>query len=273
MASIGKIVKTMVLTAVLVALFFPIYLMIENSFTPALAFLKVPPDLLPYDFTLANYKKLFAIPLLGRWAINSLVIVVAIVSIGLVTSCAAGYVFAYAKGKVFRYLFWAMLSPMFVTSFVLIISRFLVIRFLHINGTMAVILMPLFWPTGIYLSRNYFQAIPASLLESARIDGANEVTILMRVVLPVSQPLVGACVAFLGMGAMGDYIWAHLNLRSPAMKTYLVGLIQSTMEIYAVKNIGYNLAVGVMLFIPYLIVFSLSSRYFITGLTMGALKE
>ena len=268
-----RVVKSIILAAVMVALLFPIYLMVENSFTPAVAFLKSPPDLLPYQFTMANYQRILRIPLLGRWALNSVVIVVSIVGIGLVVNCAAGYVFAYSKEKVFRILFWAMLSPMFVSAYVLIISRFLVIRFLHVNGMMAVILMPLFWPTGVFLSKNYFQAIPISLVESARMDGASEVSILRRIVLPLSKPLVGACVAFLGMAAMGDYIWAHLNLKSPAMKTYLVGLMQSTMEVYAVKNIGYNLAVGVMLFIPYLIVFSLSSKYFIAGLTTGSLKE
>jgi len=252
---------------------FPIYLMVENSFTPAVAFLKVPPDLLPYQFTWANYQRIFRLPLLGRWSLNSLIIVVSIVGLGLIINCAAGYVFAYSNAKVFRILFWAMLSPMFVSGYVLIISRFLVIRFLHVSGTLAVILMPLFWPTGIFLSKNYFQAIPISLVESARMDGASEVSILRMIVLPLSKPLVGACVAFLGMAAMGDYIWAHLNLKSPAMKTYLVGLMQSTMEIYSVKNVGYNLAVGVMLFIPYLIVFSLSSKYFIAGLTTGSLKE
>lgn len=269
----ASIIKAAVLTVIMIVMLFPIYLMVENSFTPSIAFLKVPPDLLPYQFTMANYQRIFNIPQLGRWVFNSLYIIVAIVIVGLITNCAAGYVFAYAKHKIFKYLFWAMLSPMFVTGFVLIISRFLVIRYLHISGALSVILMPLFWPTGIYLSKNYFQSIPSSLLESARMDGASEVTILRKVILPVSKPLIGACIAFLGMGAMGDYIWAHLNLRSPLQKTYLVGLLQSTMEVYAVKNIGYNLAVGVMLFIPYLIVFSLSSKYFIGGLTGGAIKE
>jgi ABC-type glycerol-3-phosphate transport system permease component len=270
---VGKVVKTVVLAAIMIAMLFPIYLMVENSFTPAMAFMKVPPELLPYQFTLANYQKVFALKFLGRWVVNSLFIVVSIVVVGLVTNCAAGYVFAFSKQRWAKVLFWSMMTPMFVTRFVLIISQFLVIRYLHISGTLAVILMPLFWPTGIYLSRNYFQSIPISLIESARMDGASELTVLLRVVMPVSKPLVGASVAFLGMAAMGDYIWAHLNLQIPAMKTYLVGLLQSTMEVYAVKNIGYNLAVGVMLFIPYLIVFSLSSRYFITGLTGGAMKE
>jgi len=267
---VASVVKTVVLAVIMIAMLFPIYLMVENSFTPATVFLKVPPDIIPYEFTMANYNKLFALPLLGRWALNSLVIVGAIVAVGLLTNCAAGYVFAYAKG--FEWLFWAMLSPMFVSGYVLIISRFLVTRFLHITGPLAVILMPLFWPTGIYLAKNYFKSIPSSLLESARMDGASEMTILLRIVMPVAKPLIGACVAFLGMAAMGDYIWAHLNLTTPASKTYIVGLIQSTLEVYAVRNIGYNLAVGVMLFIPYLIVFSLSSKYFVKGL-QGAVKE
>jgi len=270
---VGRFFKAAILGIFMVVMLLPIYLMVENSFTPASVFLKVPPDLFPYEFTLANYQRVFSNQYLGRWALNSLIVIGAIVTIGIVTNCAAGYVFAFSNQKIYRYLFWAMLSPMFVSGYVLIISRFLVIRWLHISGMLAVILMPLFWPTGIYLSRNYFHSIPMSLIESARMDGASEFAILMKVVLPVSKPLVGACMAFLAMAAMGDYIWAHLNLTRPASKTYLVGLLQSTLETYQIRSVGYNLAVGVMLFIPYLIVFSLSSRYFITGLTTGAMKE
>jgi arabinogalactan oligomer/maltooligosaccharide transport system permease protein len=105
------------------------------------------------------------------------------------------------------------------------------------------------------------------------MDGASEWRILLNIVLPASKPVIGASVVFLGMGALGDFIWQMLMLQVPATKTYVVGLVQSTLNVYAIKNVGYDLAIGTMLFIPYLIVFSLSSRYFITGLTGSATKE
>lgn len=268
-----RTVKGIILAAFCLLLMVPIYFMVMNSFTPARAFLKVPPDLLPYKFTLVNYQRILALPLLLRWVFNTLVIMAVTVTIGILANCAAGYVFAFYRGRWATILFWVFMAPMFVTRYVLIISQFVVIRQLHLSGFAACALVLLFWPTGIFLSRNYFRSIPVSLVESARIDGASEFLIMRKVVLPISKPLIGASVAFLGMGAMGDYIWQFLNLQKPASKTFLVGLLQSSIDIYVVKDIGYSLAVGTALFIPYLIVFALSSRYFITGLTGGALKE
>jgi ABC-type glycerol-3-phosphate transport system permease component len=91
--------------------------------------------------------------------------------------------------------------------------------------------------------------------------------------LPIAKPIVGAAIVFLGMGALGDYVWQMLNLQQSETQTFMVGLIKSATYAYTVKNVGYELAIGVFLFIPYLILFSLSSKYFIKGLSAGAIKE
>jgi ABC-type glycerol-3-phosphate transport system permease component len=77
----------------------------------------------------------------------------------------------------------------------------------------------------------------------------------------------------MGMGSIGSYIWPMLNLRVPEQQTYLVGLMASAINVYAVKDVGYDLAIGTMAFLPYLIVFIIANRYFIGGLTGGAMKE
>lgn len=252
---------------------FPAGLMVTNSFSPAKAFLRSPPSLVPYAWTLENYQKALSLRFLPRWIVNT-VLLAAILIVGstLITG-AAGYVFCFARFRWARILFWLMMAPIFVTRYVLLISQFVIIGKLHLDGMVAVASMSLFWSTGIYLFRNYFKSIPASIIESARIDGANEWTILTRIVLPVSKPIVGTSIVFLGMGALGDYIWQMLCLQTPESQTFLVGLMASTLNVYVVKNIGYDLAIGTLLFLPYLALFALSSRYFIGGLTGGALKE
>jgi ABC-type glycerol-3-phosphate transport system permease component len=265
-----KIIGLIFLCAILL---FPVWLMVTNSFTPAIAFLKMPPRLIPKDFTFKNYIQAFTLKYLPVWILNSSIIVLSVVILGVIVNGAAGYVFAFTKGKWANYIFWAMLSPIFVTGFVLIIARFIVVGKLGMRGLAAVIGMSIFWPTGIYLFKNYFKSIPMELIESARIDGAHEWTILSKIVLPLSRPILGAAVVFLGMGAMGDYIWQFLNLQANESKTFLVGLMQSAMSALTVKDIGYNLAVGTLLFIPYLLIFAVSSKYFVQGLTTGGTKE
>lgn len=254
-------------------LLFPSWLMIANSLSPAKAFLRNPPRLLPYTFTLTNYKRALTLPMLPRWIMNTILLASILIVGGVLINGAAGYAFWLVKARWLRGLFWAMMAPIFVTRYVLIISQFIIVGKLGLSGLAAVISMSLFWATGIYLFRNYFKAIPMDIVESARIDGAGEWTILLQIVLPMSKPIIGAAIVFLGMGALGDYVWQFLNLQTPQSQTYLIGLMSTTLNVYVVKNIGYDLTIGTLLFLPYLALFAFSSRYFIGGLTGGALKE
>ena len=264
----------MILLAILcIILLFPLWLMVVNSFTPAMAFLRMPPRLIPYEFTLANYRQALTLPNLPRWVANTGIVLASVISGGILVNGSAGYVFAFAKGKLFTRVFWLMMAPIFVTGFALLISRFIVVGKLGMRGMAAVVGMSIFWPTGIYLFKNYFQTIPVHLIESARIDGASEWQILVRIVLPLSKPVIGCAVVFLGMSAIGDYLWQMLNLQAVESRTFLVGLLQSTINETVVKNIGYDLAVGTLLFIPYILIFAFSSKYFIQGLTTGGIKE
>jgi len=265
--------KLAFLSLICLALLFPLWLMVTNGFTPSQAFLRIPPRIIPQAFTLKNYRVIFRIPLLARWVGNSVVVVAAIVTAGVFVNGAAGYVFAFAPGKWVKVLFWAMMAPLFVTRLVLLISQFVIVGKLQLRGLPAVVAMSIYWPTGIFLFRNYFGSVPVSLLESARLDGASEWTIFSRVVLPVCKPILGAATVFLGMGALGDYVWQMLNLQRKELQTYLVGLMNTTIDVRVWNNVGYDLAVGTMLFLPYLILFAASSRYFIKGLTLGGIKE
>ena len=273
------------LFAVLAAtMLFPSWLMVANSLSPAKAFIRNPPSLLPYAFTLDNYKRALTMrgsgqgpvssyPILPRWILNTLILTAVLVVSGVIVNGAAGYAFCFARPRWLKAVFWAFMAPIFVTRYVLLISQFIIVGKLHLSGMAAVVSMSILWSTGIFLFRQYFKSIPVSLLESARIDGASEWTILTRIVLPLSKPMIGAAIVFLGMGALGDFLWQMLNLQTPESQTFIVGLIMSSINVYVVKNIGYDLTVGTLLFLPYLALFAFSSRYFIGGLTGGALKE
>lgn len=261
-----------VLLAVFVALLFPIWLMVSNSLSPARGFLRNPPRLLPYEWTLANYRRALTLPTLPRWIVNTGILAGVLVTGGVVINGAAGYAFSFYRKRWLQGIFWAFMMPIFVTRYVLIISQIQIVGRLGLEGLTAVASMSLFWATGIFLFRNYFRAIPHEIVESARIDGAGEWRIVLQIVLPMSKPMIGAAIVFLGMGALGDYVWQMLNLQSAESRTYLVGLMATTLDVMAVKNIGYDLTIGTLLFVPYLVLFAVSSRYFIKGLSAGAVK-
>ena len=258
--------------AIFAALLFPSWLMIANSLSPARGFLRNPPRLTPYEWTIDNYKRALSLKHLPRWIANTAVLASVIVVGGVLINGAAGYAFSFCRARWLQAVFWAFMMPIFVTRYVLIIAQIQIVGRLGLDGLPAVASMSLFWATGIFLFRNYFRSIPHEIVESARMDGAGEWRVLLRIVLPMSKPMIGAAVVFLGMGALGDYIWQMLNLQAGETRTYLVGLMFTTLERYVVRNIGYDLTVGTLLFLPYLALFAVSSRYFIKGLQAGALK-
>ena len=267
-----KITRVIILFAIFAILLLPIFLMVSNSFTPVKAFMSRPPKFLPSALTLKNYHQALIMPYLPRWCLNTLIIVGVIVASGVIVNGTAGYVFAYARFRWLKPLFMIMLVPLFCTGYVMIIPRFVIVNQLKLPGIMAVIAMGIYWPMGIYLFRNYFGTVPQSFLENARLDGAKEYEIFWYIILPICKPIVGAAIVFLGMGVLGDWIWQLLNLTEISTQTFLVGLMASTLQEFIVDNIGYNLAVGTILFLPYMLIFAFSSRYFIKGLASGAIK-
>jgi len=268
-----RLLRWVILLMIFAALLFPIYLMVMNSLSPIQGFLRNPPRLIPYAWTLDNYRRALTLSYLPRWIANTAILVGIIVPAGVVINGAAGYAFCFGRMRWLQVIFWAFMMPIFVTGYVLLISRIRIVAAVGLEGLPAVASMSLFWASGVYLFRNYFRAIPEEIIQCARIDGASEWRILLQVVLPMSRPMIGMAIVFLGMGALGDYVWQMLNLQTTASQTYLVGLMATTLNVLAVKNVGYDLTVGTLVFLPYLLLFAFSSRYFIGGLTGGALKE
>jgi len=265
--------RWIILLTIFAMLLFPIYLMVMNSLSPVRGFLRNPPRLLPYAWTLDNYRRALSLPMLARWIANTAILVGIIVPLGVVINGAAAYAFCFAKMRWLQVVFWLFMTPIFVTRYVLLISQIRIVSIVGLGGLLAVASMSLFWASGIFLFRNYFRAIPHEIMESARMDGAGEWRTLMQVVLPMSLPMVGMAIVFLGMAALGDYVWQMLNLQTMSSRTYLVGLMATTIDVTAAKNIGYDLTIGTLTFLPYLILFAFSSRYFIGGITGGAVKE
>lgn len=270
--SIGYFLRAVLLIILFSVWLVPTAMMIGNSLSSDKSFARIPPTILPRRFSFDNYKQLLGLKLLPRWVANTALIVVVQVSGTILINGAAGYVFAFNKTRWAKWIFWAFMTPIFVSQYVLLVPQFVIFGKLGMIGLPAVIL-PGVWSTGIFLFRNYFKSIPVSLTESARIDGASEWLIFRRIVLPLSGPIVGSAIVLISMGVVGSYLWPMLNLRIPEQQTYLVGLMASAINVYAVRDIGRDMAVGVLAMVPYLAIFSFSSRYFIGGLTVGALKE
>jgi len=268
-------IKRIFLCLFYIALLFPVYFMFVGSLQDSKGVMQMPPNLLPTNTTLGNYNNIAKLNV-SRWTINSIFVTIATVLGSVFISCTGGYAFAFFKFK-FKNVIWALLLlGIMIPRISIIIPVYVIIKKLHLSGTLTATILPiLFSPVGLYLARSYFETIPLSLLESARIDGATEFQVLSKIVFPISIPIITALSIFASVGVLQDYIWQALVLQDPNKQTLLVGLMRYSMERggeLGINPIGRGLTVGVVLLVPLLIIFLLANKYFVSSIG-GACKE
>jgi len=269
-------IKKSFLIIFFILLLFPIYMMFIGSLSDIYGVMKMPPRLWPMNPILDNYIRMLQWPLL-RWVYNSLIVVIFSTLLSVLVSCSAGYVFAFYNFRFKKVLWVLFLIGIMIPRISLIIPTFVIIRKLGLSGSLLAAILPIvFSPFGLYLARNYFESIPKSLLESARIDGALESIILVRIVMPISAPIVTSLSLFSSIGALQDFIWQMLVLQKDRVKTLLIGAIGEVSRRGGgdlnVNPIGRAFAVSIVLMLPLVIVFLIANKHFINAME-GAVKE
>jgi ABC-type glycerol-3-phosphate transport system permease component len=255
----------------------PLWFLGTGSLMKASKMMIMPPKLLPRAPTLDNYGWALGRPDIGTWIKNTALVTAGTVFGSVCLSLSAGYAFAmYAVWG--KKILWAMLlAGLMIPRIALIIPTFVVASKMGIAGSIAAVILPcIFVPSGMYLARTFFESIPKSLIESARIDGASEVRILTSIVAPISKPLITSLALFSAIGALNDWIWQALNLQRPDTVTLMVGWIRATMQRSIGGNdinpLGHSMAVGVLLLLPLMALFIIANKYFVGSLD-GAVKE
>jgi len=192
--------------------------------------------------------------------------------IGAVTTSAlAGYAFAKLKFRGRDALFLLYLSTMMIPSEVVLIPKFIIFDKLGLMGTHWPIILPaLVTPTGTFLMRQYFMQIPDSLRESAKIDGAGEFAIWRRIMMPLSIPAVASLAVIVFMWHWNAFLEPLVFLtrwRLYTIPVNLSGFIDENLSDYTLV-----MAASVSAMFPMIAVFLGGQKYFLKGLTAGAVK-
>lgn len=254
----------------------PMYFMTIGSFQNLHGVMKMPPNIFPVNASFNNYIQILPQSVFV-WLKNTGVVVFCTIVLSVFVSITSGYAFAFYSFKLKEKIWMTLLIGIMIPRISLLIPTYIIIKDLHLSGTLAAVVIPVvFTPIGMYLARNYFETVPKSLLESARIDGANEWTVLFKIVAPISAPIVAALGLFAGVGALNDYIWQMLVLQDPNRFTFMIGLMRLVMlrndGLSNVNPIGKSFAAGVLMLLPMLLIFLLANKFFVKGLE-GAIKE
>jgi ABC-type glycerol-3-phosphate transport system permease component len=236
----------------------------------------MPPRLWPVAATLRNYAWVFRQPV-AQWAANTFVVTVGSVFLAVVTTTTGGYAFAFFRFPGKRFLWTLLLAGVMIPRMSMLIPMFVVFRKIGVSGTLwAAVLPAAYLPVGLYLSRAYFETVPRSVIESARIDGASDLQVLTQIVAPISRPIVTVVALFAGINALGDYLWQMLQLQRDGLQTMLVGLMRAASQASGFESrinpIGQAMAAAVVLALPMLAIFLIANRYFV-GALGGAVRE
>lgn len=276
---ISKIFIYIVLSAVFIVVMFPLVYIILASFKTNMELMAAPEKILPQQWTMDNFKQAWNSEVMdvGRMFFNSVWFTVSSVIVTLITSAVSGYVFARGEFKFKKTIFALFSSLMFVSlGSITIYPQFEVLSLFGLNKSLVglVVLTCFGIPiVNMYLVRSFVNALPKELDESAKIDGCTFTGIFFRIILPLLKPILATIMVLTFNGSWNSYIMpAMFTLTNPKQQTLIVGIM-------ALKNSGngasqWNLMLAgtVIALVPVLVVFAFANKYFVAGLTEGAVK-
>jgi ABC-type glycerol-3-phosphate transport system permease component len=255
----------------------PFYWAIATSFKPSGDVFAAPPKFIPDPWTFENYRDVFTLLPFGRYLLNSVIVTGAVVGLNVLFDTAAAYAFAKLRFPGRNVLFFLLLITLMIPFQVNLIPLYRIMVGLHdlsphlgIDTYSALILPGAIQVFGIFLMRQFLASIPDDILESARVDGASEYSILARIVFPIALPGMATLAIFTFLGAWNDFLWPLLVTNSDAVRTLPVGL--ALLARRNTVNWGDTMAGTALAAGPMIIVFVFLQRRFIEGLTAGSVK-
>lgn len=268
---LGDALKYLVLLAGAFIMVFPFIWMIIASLMTAGEIQLRPPVWLPAEPQFQNYTELPQKIPIARLYFNSLFTSSLIVFGVLLSSSLAGFAFAKYRFPGREFLFYLILATMMIPFFVTLIPVFFIVRQLGWIDTYQGLVAPgLTSAYGIFLMRQFIITLPDELIDAARIDGASELRIFWRIIVPLVKPALATLGTFAFIGAWNNFLWPLLVLNSRELMTLPLG-INSMRSLYA-DNTNLLMAGAAVAVIPMLIVFIFLQRYFIQGIALTGLK-
>ncbi|WP_158373765.1 carbohydrate ABC transporter permease [Cellulosimicrobium cellulans] len=268
--TIASVARHAVLILVLLFCLVPLYWLVSTSLKETQFIKSWPPGWIPQPLTFAHYGEMFQQLPVGRWMLNSVVIAALTVVCNVVFCSMAAYVLVrkrfWGRGVIFAIVVGSMMVPPAVR----LIPSYLLTQKLGLLDTYAGIVLPTaVTGFGIFLMAQFLRTLPAEVEDAARVDGCTDWGVLFRVILPMSRPALTSLAVFALVWSLDDYLWPLLVTSDTQMRPLPVGI---TMFVDTTIDWGPLTAVTVATILPVAILYVLFNRYFITGLTAGAVK-
>jgi multiple sugar transport system permease protein len=255
-----------------VAMIAPFEWMLATSFSRS-ANVAMPriPTFWPSDPSIFNYHVAIKNLPLVRYYANSLFVTVASTLGYLFFSSITGYAFAKGRFVGKSILFIILLTTLMIPFEIRMIPLYLLMRQLHLSDSYAALILPFIsGGFGTFLMRQYISAIPDELIDAARVDGANEMTIFARIILPLCGPALAALTVLSALWRWNDVLWPLLVISDRKLYTITFGLAIAgrSQGIFT----GVALATSAIAILPLMILYLFLQRYIIKGIMLTGLK-
>ena len=229
------------------------------------------PTFWPADPSFFNYKVAMTNLPLARYYFNSLIVTIASTVGYLFFSSITGYAFAKGRFVGKSFLFIVLLTTLMIPFEIRMIPMYLLMRELNLSDSYAALILPFVaGGFGTFLMRQYISGIPDELIDAARVDGANELTIYARIVLPLCGPALAALTILSALWRWNDVIWPLLVTSDRDLYTITFGLAMAgrSQGIFT----GVALATSAIAILPLMVLYLFLQRYIIRGIMMTGLK-
>ena len=228
---------------------------------------------IPPSLFLGNFEEVLGNPSVHVYLVNTLLVTSPATIASITLGTLAGYVFAKLPFRGSSLLFLAIVAGMFFPPQVILIPLFRLFNALGLIDTLWPLILihtAMGIPICTLLMRNFFAAVPSALRETAIVDGANEWQVLTRIALPLSLPALAVLATLQFTWIWNDFLWPLIFTKSDEKRTIMLGIVNMKGQ-YSVAW-GVQGAMSLIASLPTLIVFLFFQRYFIKGMTMGAVK-
>lgn len=239
----------------------------------------------PEGFNINSYKYVFGNPMIGIGYKNTLVIVFVGTTLSMLMTCLGAYALSCKWAMGHEWMVLLITIPMFFGGG--LIPSYLLVRTLGLYNSMWALIIPgVVSSWNMIMMRTYFQGIPDSLSESARIDGANDIHILFRIIIPVAVPIMAVMILFYAVGYWNAWFSASIYLKdrnkfplqlvmrgiliSGSQRDFDTGYLTGANKTQIFKGLKYATVVASTL--PILLVYPFLQKYFVKGIMVGSLK-
>jgi multiple sugar transport system permease protein len=250
----------------------PFYWMANSALKDVQELSSFPPTLWPHNPAWDNFTRAVTYIPFGTFLLNSIILTAGFTLGAAISNPLIAYGFSRLEWPGRDFMFGVVLATIFLPFPVVIVALFDIFAKLHWIDTFLPIIVPAFFgnPFFIFLMRQYFLGLPREISEQARIDGASELVVFYRIILPLAKPAIAVVVIFAAVQAWGEFLSPLLFLQDEAKYPLSIGLQFYRQE----HDVAYNLlmAASTLIVLPVIAVFLAFQRFFIQGVTVGAVK-